>query len=299
VVGADETLLVGFSGGLDSMVLLHGLATVLGGARQRLSVLHVHHGLSPHADRWAEFCAQACFELGVKLKTIRVHIDPASGRGLEAEARLQRSRALLREPADWLLLGHHANDQAETLLHNLLRGAGVRGAAAIPERHGRLLRPLLGLTRAELRQYADKHRLGWVDDESNLDSRYTRNFLRQSILPALTLRFPRAAEQLAAAAARFNEASQLLDELAATDLQGQPQRFPLPMHVIDRLSDVRVGNLLRALLCWQGEQAPSEQRLKEFLRQLRQAGPDRHPRLDLPGYSLVRRRGSIHLETPD
>lgn len=297
VVGADQTLLVGFSGGLDSMVLLHGLWHVLGGARHRLTAMHVHHGLSPNAGRWAEFCAESCNRLGVPLRISHVHVNQASGRGLEAEARCLRAGALLSATADWIVLGHHANDQAETLLHNLLRGTGVRGAAAMQERHGRFLRPMLGLTRDDLRQYAGENRLRWIEDESNLDNRFTRNFLRQRILPELTARFPRAVEQIAAAAARFGEANQLLDELARCDLQGNTPRFPLPLDLIEILSEPRAGNLLRAMLCWHGEQAPPEQRLKEFLRQLRQAGADRHPRLDLPGYSLVRKRRHIHFET--
>lgn len=190
-----------------------------------------------------------------------------------------------------MLLAHHADDQAETLLHNLLRGAGLRGAAAIPMHRGKLLRPLLTLSRNCIQAYAKVYGLRWIEDESNADCRFTRNFLRARILPPLVGRFPRGAEHLAAAAGRFGEANALLDDLARLDLAEHAAGFPLPLTLLRELAELRARNVLRALLAWQEVQAPDEPRLNEFVRQLRTAGPDRRPRIDLPGYSLWCERG--------
>lgn len=294
-----ESVAAGFSGGLDSTVLLHATSRLVGDAGLGLSALHVHHGLSRNADAWADFCRKFCESLGIPLTILRVDVPVRSGEGLEAAARRVRHQALSGEPADWVLLAHHANDQAETVLHNLLRGSGVRGAAAMPASRGRVLRPLLGCGRAALLEYARAHRLEWTEDESNLDLRYTRNFLRRELIPVIESRFPRASEQLAAAAAHFGETDALLDDLAVLDLGTCRPEFPLPLALFRQVSDSRARNLLRAMLGWHKVQPPDERRLKEFVRQLRTAGNDRHPRLDLSQYSLWGDAGSLHFKGAD
>lgn len=294
-----QSVVVAFSGGLDSMVLLHAASSVATEAAIDISALHVHHGLSANADAWANCCGDLCEALGVPLTLRRVEVPSNTGEGVEAAARRVRHKALADHSADWILLGHHADDQAETVLHNLLRGAGVRGAAAIPESRGRILRPLLGLTRDTLLAYARSHGLGWIEDESNADRRYTRNFLRLDILPAIAARFPRANEQLAAAAFRFSEANALLDNLAALDLGGAPPEFPLPLQLFRDLSDARARNLLRAMLTWQDVQPPDARRLTEFVRQIRTAGTDRRPCLDLRPYSLRCEAGQLNFTRLD
>ena len=290
---------MGFSGGLDSTVLLHATSRVVSAAGLGLAALHVHHGLSHNADAWADACRKFCENLSIPITILRVEVPVRSGEGLEAAARRLRHKALSDQPADWVLLAHHTDDQAETVLHNLLRGTGVRGAAAMPESRGRVLRPLLGLGRGVLVEYARSHQLGWIEDESNTDLRYTRNFLRREIIPAIASRFPRVGEQLAAAAGHFSEADSLLDELAASDLGASRPEFPLPLTLFRQLSDPRARNLLRAMLGWHKVQPPDERRLKEFVRQLRTAGKDRHPRLDLSRYSLWCEAGSLHFQVPD
>ncbi len=290
---------MGFSGGLDSTVLLHATNRLVSDAGLGLSALHVHHGLSRNADAWADFCGKFCGILGIPINVLRVDVPTRCGEGLEAAARRMRHKALSDQPADWVLLAHHADDQAETVLHNLLRGTGVRGAAAMPESRGRVLRPLLGLGRAVLLEYARTHHLTWIEDESNADLRYTRNFLRREIMPAITFRFPRVSEQLAAAAAHFSEADSLLDDLATLDLGACRPEFPISLALFRQLSDARARNLLRAMLGWHKVQPPDERRLKEFVRQLRTAGHDRHPRLDLSRYSLWCEGGSLHFKVPD
>lgn len=291
-----QSVVVGFSGGLDSTVLLHVASHLARDAGLDLSALHVHHGLSAHADAWADSCTRVCQQLDIPLTVLRVEVPLNTGEGLEAAARRVRHKVLADHPADWILLAHHADDQAETVLHNLLRGAGVRGAAAMPEARGRVLRPLLGLARDELLAYARSHRLVWIEDESNADNRYTRNYLRHEILPLIASRFPRAGEQLSAAAARFSEADSLLEDLAALDLRENPPEFPLPLKLFRDLPDTRARNLLRAMLSWHHAQPPDERRLNEFVRQLQTAGNDRHPRIDLARYSLWCEAGRLYFK---
>lgn len=285
-----ERVCVGLSGGCDSVVLLHLLFSH--GLGERLAAMHVHHGLSPHADAWAAFCADYCARLGVPLSIVRVEVDRQSGLGLEAAARQARYSALQGAAADVLMLAQHQGDQAETLFFNLLRGAGVAGAAGIPDQRQmagmRLLRPLLGSSRCDLESYAEAHGLDWVTDESNLDTRYSRNFLRHEVLPVLRRRFPAAEASLALAARHFGEADELLAEVAATDWMAAcdngaeaPQ-----LRLLRALSPARLKNLLRYRLRELGWRGPAAERLEEFVRQLRSAAPDRHPQLDLPDGTL-------------
>lgn len=293
-VRQNQSLVVAYSGGLDSTVLLHAANRMAQGVSCDLSALHIHHGLSANADAWAESCASVCRAQGIPLTVIRVDVPRCSGEGMEAAARRVRHQAFDEHSADWILLAHHADDQAETVLHNLLRGAGVRGAAAMPEVRGRLMRPLLGFGRATLLAYAKHHRLTWIDDESNADTRYTRNFLRHQILPPIISRFPRGSEHLAAAAGRFAEADSLLDDLARLDLGDSHAEFPLPRKLFREMSAPRARNLLRAMLKWHHVQPPDEVRLAEFVRQLLTAGSDRHPSIDLGRYSLWCEAGKLH-----
>lgn len=290
-------MVVGYSGGLDSTVLLHAAKRVAGESGLGLSALHIHHGLSPNADGWAVCCDEVCRAINVPLSVIEVKVPARSREGLEAAARRVRHSALAEHSADWVLLAHHANDQSETILHNLLRGTGVRGAAAMPELRGRVLRPLLAVGREAVEEYGLIHRLRWIEDESNSDIRYTRNFLRREILPAIASRFPGVGEQLAAAALRFGEASELLDDLARIDLQEDSSGFPQRLGLFRELSAARARNLLRAMLTWQHVQPPDERRLNEFVRQLQFAGNDRHPRIDLVTYSLWCEGGRLHFRT--
>ena len=291
---AGQSAVVGYSGGLDSTVLLHAAKRASVAFGLGLSALHIHHGLSPNANTWAVRCGEVCQAMDIPLVVTEVIVPERSGEGLEAAARRVRHKALAEHPADWILLAHHADDQAETILHNLLRGTGVRGAAAMPEFRGRVLRPLLAVSRETIEEYGQARHLKWIEDESNSDTRYTRNFLRREILPAISLRFPGAGEQLAAAALRFGEASELLDELALIDLRGSASGFPQRLGLFRELSDARARNLLRAMLTWQQVQPPDERRLNEFVRQLHTAGTDRHPRIDLPAYSLWCEAGQLH-----
>jgi tRNA(Ile)-lysidine synthase len=288
---AGQKVVVGLSGGIDSVVLLHALS----GFRLPLSALHVHHGLSTNADDWEAFCRNLCDAWNVPIAVKRVTVERNAPSGLECAARIVRQQAFAGAGGDWVALAHHAGDQAETLLFNLIRGTGVRGAAAMAERGGRLLRPLLTVGRREILAYAQAHRLSWIEDESNADLRHSRNFLRHRVVAEIGRRFPGAEANLAAAARRFAEAQNLLDDLAVFDLGSGNHHFPVAVALLQSLPEYRARNVLRYLLAGGGVQVPSEERLAEALRQFLTAGPDRHPSVTLGSHRLFRRRGTVDL----
>ena len=295
-VASGDTLCVAFSGGLDSTVLLHALSGLTGrGLFGPLRAAHVHHGLSVHADAWAEQCRQACAALNVPLDVFPVKVARDAREGLEAAARAARYAALDKVSADWLLLAHHQDDQAETLMLNLLRGSSVHGAAAMPVRDGRNLRPLLDVPRADLQEYAALHGLRWIDDESNEDEAYSRNFLRHQLMPLLASRFPAAVRRLAESARSFGEARSLLDDLARLD--GADER-PLPLSRLRALPGERAANLLAGHLRGQGLRIPGRTWLLEVLRQLLEAGDDRQPLALLEGKCLRRFGDALYVLNP-
>ncbi|OQA30681.1 MAG: tRNA(Ile)-lysidine synthase [Betaproteobacteria bacterium ADurb.Bin341] len=278
------TLCVGFSGGRDSVVLLHALSRL--GLANPLMAMHVHHGLSPRADDWVAHCRRLCAEWNVTFSVVQVQVERGAGLGLEAAARRARYRAFAACPAQAVLLAHHRGDQAETLLFNLLRGSGLTGAASMPVERDlagvRLLRPLLEVAPQEIEAYARHNQLVWVEDESNDDTAFSRNFLRHQVMPGLEARFPGASRALARAAGHFAEAQGLLDDLAEMDWQICAAAGGLRLAAARRLSAARLNNLLRWRLRQLGWQVPVAARLDEFVRQLRSARPDRHPSLALP-----------------
>lgn len=290
-----ERLCVGLSGGCDSVVLLHSLSQL--GFAGRLSALHVHHGLSPNADDWSDFCSAYCQRLGVPLTIRHVAVNRKNGLGLEAEARASRYAVFAECDTDCLLLAQHRGDQAETLLFNLLRGTGVTGAAAMPaeRRLGnlRLLRPLLESSRADIEAHAQAHQLAWVEDESNTDTGLTRNLLRHDVLATVAERFPGAEAALAQAASNFSEALGLLDDLAEQDWAAVRDGDMAQLALLRGLSKPRLKNLLRYRLRRLGWRVPVATRLDEFARQLASAAPDRHPELVLPEGSMYVKGGRV------
>lgn len=279
-VPVDSRVCVALSGGRDSVALLH-LAWQLAGRHPfSLSALHVHHGLSPNADRWASYCAQLCEALQVPLTVRHVSVARDGKAGLEAAARDARYAAFADADAEIILLAHHRNDQAETILFNLLRGTGVTGARGmrserVLRRPGRpalrLLRPLLEMPVLAIAEWVERLGLTHIDDESNADCRYSRNFLRHQVLPLMESRFPGASGQLASAGARFAEASELLDELAQMDALSASDNGAIRQVAFASLTPARARNLLRYLIVSAGGRIPSEERLTEATRQLQEA----------------------------
>ena len=212
----DPPLLLAFSGGLDSTALLHRLANDASLQRGKLRAMHVHHGLHAQADEWAMHCTRLCESFGVPLQVIRAKVARDGGEGLEAAARQARYAAIrdVLEPGEILVTAHHQNDQAETFLLRALRASGPDGLAAMrawrPFAHGWHWRPLLQTPRSALIAYAEQHGLDWIEDPSNADTDFDRNFLRHRVLPLLRERWPQADAAFARSAALNAEASELL-----------------------------------------------------------------------------------------
>lgn len=297
-VSHDQRVAIGLSGGIDSVCLLHLLTRLRNKTSPvfTLSAVHVNHGISQHANRWDVFCRDLCDSLSVCCVPVRVAVEKNSKDGLESAARRARHEVFDSLDANWVMLAHHQDDQAETLLFNLVRGTGITGAGAMRERNGKLLRPLLSVSRADLVRYAQCLALDWIEDDSNADTRHSRNFLRQNIFPELKGRFPAASKNLAAAASRFAEANDLLDDLARQDLGVDCLNFPVSIEKLKALSEGRARNVLRFMLSQQCVRIPSEVRLREVLRQMCEAGDDRHPSMEFDRHRLFRRRGWIYLE---
>ena len=245
-------ILLGFSGGLDSSVLLNLLAADAGIRHGGLRAIHVHHGLHADADAWAEDCQQRCDALDVPLSIVRVDVDRASGQGLEAAARAARHRAFAEALQDdeILALAHHRDDQAETFLLRAMRGSGVDGLASMrPWRahaNGWLWRPLLAVPRDTLDANARDNGLRWIEDASNGDPRFDRNFLRNELMPLLRQRWPQAAENLARCAALNAQAADLLDLDDASALQRATRdERTLDVEALRALPSARRARVLR------------------------------------------------------
>ncbi len=292
-----ERLAVGYSGGLDSTVLLHLLAGLRDEHAFHLSAVHVHHGLSLAADAWVAHCQSQCAALDLPLRVERVSVQLA-GRGLEAAAREARYRAFAGLAVDALALAHQRDDQAETVLLQLLRGGGVKGLAAMPAARAlggiTLLRPLLETTRAEIEAYARDRGLSWVEDESNGDVRLRRNVARRQVLPVLAQSFPDAGQTLARAAEQFAEQAALLDALAEADGADVIAGEGLEVAWLARLDAARARNVLRLYLERQGVPVRREQ-LHSALTQMLEARPDAAPRIDFGTLALRRFQGRLLL----
>ena len=267
---AGTRVCVALSGGLDSTVLLHALAALRADepATWTLTAHHVHHGLSPNADAWAAHCQSMCTSLSVPLTVERVTVDQHAGTGIEAAARDARFASLNQVAASVVVLAHHARDQAETLLLQLLRGSGPAGMAAMPAAGGRYARPLLSVAKSALLSYAQQHQLRWVDDESNSDNRFSRNRLRNTVWPRLIEAFPAAETTLFRAAQLQAEASLLLDDLAALDASTCIVDNALRLQNFKALSHPRRANLLRFWLLENGIGPLAADTLREWLKQL-------------------------------
>ncbi|MDO8350376.1 MAG: tRNA lysidine(34) synthetase TilS [Gallionella sp.] len=298
---ANSAILIGLSGGVDSVVLLHLLHQLAPRHCWQLSALHVHHGISPNASLWADFCAGLCARLSIPLHIEQVDIAPLRAQGIEAAARRLRHAAFAARPCDFVALAHHADDQVETLLLQLLRGAGVRGASAMPLLSGRAsshrkVRPLLHCSRQEIMAYAGAHELQWIEDESNADDRYPRNFLRHRLLPLLGEKFPGYRDTLARSAQHFAEAGGLLDELARIDAAESISENTLSVATIKALSLPRAKNLLRYFLYQLGAPMPQTVQLDDMVNQLCAARDDAAVCIRFAGgaWQLRRYQGRAH-----
>ncbi len=301
----DARVAVAFSGGGDSLALLAALAAI---ARRRprlvLRALHVDHGLDAASRRWARRCRALAGAQRVPIAVRRVSVIAGHGESLEAAARTARYAAFARmlAPGECLLTAHHLEDQAETVLLQLLRGAGLAGLAAMPARaplgRGWLLRPLLDVPRAALRDYARRRRLEWIEDPMNGDLRFDRVFLRREVLPRLLGRWPGAVRGLARSARHAADAQRLLAGIAATDQAAAAEGADLSVAVLRRFTPDRRRNVVRYWIAQQGGRVPDARRLAEICGPLLAARRDARPSvwwegggvLRVPGQRLVWRR---------
>jgi len=298
-------LVLGLSGGMDSVVLLDILARLAAEMQFTLCAVHVNHGISPNAPQWAGFCESLCRQRQVPFAREQVNLDREAGLGLEGAARQARYAALARQAtacgADFIVLAHHRDDQAETLLLHLLRGAGPRGLSGMPDSRSMigtratLLRPLLDVPRSDIEAHARADGLEWVEDESNQDASLKRNFLRSRILPELERAFPGASQAIIRSTANIAEAGELLDVLADEDLARARSSDGLGMASLLGLGELRARNVLRRWCEVHGAPWPGLAALNELLRQASVSGKSGLINIRFGTWSFRLYRGILHL----
>lgn len=303
---------VGYSGGLDSHVLLVSLVKLLGA--DAVSAIHINHQLSPNAESWQQHCQQTCDELGVTLSAEQV-VVAANGQSVEEAARVVRYQAFERfvSRGSLLLLGHHADDQVETVLYRLLRGSGPRGLAGMPASRSlgdaELLRPLLPFTRSELEHYALAEGLAWIEDESNEDVSYDRNFLRHKVIPALAGHWSDYATRVAHSARLCRDNDVLTDMLAAQDLIAAYEHrerlgWSISLEALMSFDTLRQANLLRYWASQHDLAQPGHKIIDAVLHELLPARADAEPLVSWAGIQLRRYQRRLYLlpadpDTPD
>jgi tRNA(Ile)-lysidine synthase len=301
-VDEGARLCVAYSGGLDSTVLLHALSQLRPQGRPlHLRAVHVDHQLHASSHAWRSHCEAAAAALGAPFEAVTLSVRPGD-EGLEAAARHARYDALRERLArgEVLLTAHHADDQLESVLMALVRGAGVAGLsgvrAAQPFGPGRLVRPLLAFTRADLEAWARSQHLAWIDDPSNENLELDRNFLRASVAPLLRARWPGAARAAARSAAHIDEARVLLEGMGRDDLARIAVDGRLDVEQLTTLAAARRRNVLRTWMRLNGVKAPSTRKLLAIERDLLTAGSDRTPCVSWDDVELRRHRGVLYLE---
>ena len=291
-------LLVAFSGGIDSLALLGALAQ--GPRPFQLRAVHINHGLYPQAGAWAQHCRRIARQLRTPLTVHHVQVQRA-GTSLEEAARRARYAMLAQvlRPGEVLLTAHQQDDQLETVLLQLLRGAGVRGLAAMPEcapfGSGLLLRPLLSRARTELEAWVRRKQLTWLEDSSNQDQQLDRNYLRASVLPLIRKRWPGAAAAVSRSARHAAEAQQLLDIVARGDVERAADGADLSVGALRALSVSRRRNALRFWIVNRGVRAPDARRLEELSGPVLEARADAKPLVSWPGAKVQRHAGRLTL----
>jgi tRNA(Ile)-lysidine synthase len=301
LTGPRPRVAVAFSGGLDSTVLTHALVR---GRRKlaHLRLLHVDHGLQAASADWAKHCARLARRWRVPITVLKASIDRKKGESPEAAARDARYALLAAalEPGEVLVTAQHRDDQAETLLLQLFRGAGVAGLAAMPAiarfAGGRIARPLLDQSRAELASYAKALRLEHIEDPSNLETRFARNFLRHKVMPVIREKWPFVGSSLARSASYMSDALRLLDATAHGDLIRVMDGGGLNVAALRTLTSSRRRNALRAFIAAAKVDPPSSAKMMEIAGSLLTARADAQPEIRWQGCVMRRRAGRLELE---
>ncbi len=302
LVPLDAPVLVGYSGGVDSTVLLHWLWRCAQASGTPLRAVHIHHGLQAAADEWVLHCQQQCIALGIELAVHRVQVESDTGLGPEGAARQARRAAFAAElrEGETLALAQHQDDQAETFLLRALRGSGIDGLAAMSadsllDGH-RLWRPLLQVPRSTLLDHARQHALRWIEDPSNGDDHADRNFLRLQVLPLLRQRWPHAAAALAGSALHCRQTRDLLDEEDAeliTHLEVAPR--VLSLQLLRQVSPGRAARVLRAWVVGHGAAPLPATVLQQALDELLPADNDRQARVRWHDHAIQQWRDHAYL----
>jgi tRNA(Ile)-lysidine synthase len=299
--GARPRVAVAFSGGLDSTVLAHALQTA---RRQfaQIRLLHVDHGLQPASAEWARRCERQARAWRMPIVVLRADIRRRKGESLEAAARDARYRLLAdaMRTGDVLVTAQHRDDQAETVLLQLFRGAGVAGLSAMPEvaafGPGLIARPFLGVAREDLLDYARSHRLDWIDDPTNAQTHFGRNYLRHRVMPAIRERWPGVDAAIARSAAHLAEAQSLLRAIASADLDRLADGSGVSVAGLRALPPTRRTNALRAFIARCGVEVPPTSQFREIAGALLRARPDAHPEQRFDGVVLRRRGGRLEVQ---
>ncbi|MBM37995.1 MAG: tRNA lysidine(34) synthetase TilS [Woeseia sp.] len=295
---------VALSGGLDSVVLLHALKSHLIQYKSKIPLIaiHINHCLQPESQSWVEECEAITKKLDIAFKSINVDVDLDSGKGLEASARSARYSALLREiqHKDWLITAHHQEDQAETLLINLFRGSGLPGISGISKIRkfglGWIVRPILNIPKDSLVRYAKENFLDWIEDPSNINLDFDRNFLRHEVVTRIKTRWPKVSDCLHRSAEHAGEASQLLFELAEIDLKKIcSDSSKIPINKLLTLSPARQRNLIRFALQKQKLNMPSTKQLRLIFSDIIFAREDAQPFIRWNGVIIRRYRNNLYL----
>lgn len=290
------SFIIAFSGGLDSHVLLH----LMHSAQLNFKAIYIEHGLQEASKPWAKHCADVCEQLGIAFQSISVNANPDKGESLEASARAARYQALAdqMQAGEILLTAQHLQDQSETLLLQMLRTAGPAGLSAMPAvkafAGGWHMRPLLGIDRIELEAYAALHQLEWVEDPSNTDQRYDRNFFRQSIFPLLKKRWPSINQTLANVSSLQAEAAELMNDLAQLDAEKLIDGNTLSICHLLELRPARQRNIVRYWLQQCQLDAPTAKRLKEILGSMVTAANDKMPMVNWADTEVRRFQGKLY-----
>jgi tRNA(Ile)-lysidine synthase len=290
-----NSMTVALSGGVDSVVLLHLLYQLQKKYHFTLKASHVHHGLSKNADQWAKFCEALCRKFSIALEVHHIQLPKKKSLGIEGEARRLRYEKLLQAKTDLVVLAHHEDDQAETFLLQLIRGAGVKGLSSMAhfDEHRHLWRPLLNTSRIDIKSYAKQHQLKWIEDESNQNIDFDRNFIRSKVLPILKNRFNHIIKVISRSSSHLAEAQHLLDDLAKIDLKSYLKsikyKHKLQVKTLNKLSLYRAKNVLRYWLEINDQMMPSKDLLDELLRQVLTAKKDADLKIQISKAFEIRR----------
>jgi len=297
-----KSMTIALSGGVDSVVLLHLLHQLQKTHHFTLKASHVHHGLSKNADKWVKFCEKLCAKLSISLDVNYIQLPQKKSLGIEGEARQLRYEKLLQSKTDLVVLAHHEDDQAETFLLQLIRGAGAKGLSSMAhfDDRRRLWRPLLNTSRIDIESYAKKHKLKWIEDESNQNIDFDRNFIRSKVLPLLKNRFNHIIKVISRSSSHLAEAQTLLNDLAKLDLKNYLKsdiyKHKLQVKTLNKLSNGRAKNVLRYWLEINDQMMPSRDLLDELLRQVLTAKKDATIKIQLSkDYEIRRYQDEIYI----